>query len=180
MLKLQVWHKVHVQQASYHDDKILEPPQTVCAIPPSAVNPYGQWDSVIISSHPMSDWPKHGLVGHSIAQLQIIFHLLHSDLFVVYVQHFHVTPQSNPANVSTVTGMHLLKRTIRANGRRIGEVIPLTLIPSPAHLIPHFGPKAHSCLTKLSSYELNTEFWLNKYWSKEFYFVLSPGAGVSD
>lgn len=35
----------------------------------SAVNPYSQWDLVIISSHPASDWPKHSLVGHSVAQL---------------------------------------------------------------------------------------------------------------
>ena len=180
MLKLQVWHKVHVQQVSYHNDKVLEPLQTVCAIPLSAANPYGQWDSVIISPHPTSDWPKHGLVGHPIAQLWIIFCLLHSNLFIVYIQHFHVTPQSNPTNMSTVTRMHLLKHTIRVNRQHIGEVIPLTLIHSPAHLIPYFGPKAHSRLTKLSSYKLNTEFWLNKYWSKEFYFALSPGASVLD
>ena len=72
-----------------------------------------------------------------------------------------------------VTGMCLLKRSVRANGDRIGEVIPLTFIRSPSHLIPNFGAEAHSRLNKLSSHELSTEFWLNKYWSKEFYYVLS-------
>ena len=70
--------------------------------------------------------------------------------------------------------MHLLKWVIRANGEHIGKVILVTFIHSPAHLIPHFGTEAHSCLTKLSSYELSTEFWLNEYWSKEFYYALSP------
>ena len=25
-----------------------------------------------------------------------------------------------------------------------------------------------------SSYELSSDFWLNKYWLKEFYYALSP------
>lgn len=70
--------------------------------------------------------------------------------------------------------MHLLKQAVRADGERIGEVIPLTFIRSPVHLIPYFSIKAHSRLNKLSSYELSTEFWLNKYWSKELYYALSP------
>lgn len=174
-LRLQIWHKVRTQQATYHDTKIVDSPQTLRAVPPTATNPYGQYDSVIISPQPESDWPKRGLEGHSVAQLRIIFRVLSTDLFLTYVQPFNVVPQGNPTNTSTLTGMHVLKRATRANGqRRIGEVVPLTLIRSPAHLIPLFGPEAHPRLTKSSSYELNTEFWLNKYWSKEFYYALSP------
>ena len=166
-IKLQIWHNLRVQQRSYHSEE-LEPPQTLRANPPSTANPYGQYDSVIVGSQPDSDWPKHGLAGHSVVQLRMIFRPLHCDFFAAYVQRFNV------GNLSAVTGMHLLKRAIRANGERIGEVIPVTFIRSPAHLIPHFGTEAHSRLTKLSSYELSTEFWLNKYWSKEFYYALSP------
>ena len=170
--KLQIWDKVRVQQLSYHNKTLLSP-QTLRAIPPSMVNPHGQYDSVIISPHSQSDWPKSGLVGHSVTQLRIIFRMLRSDLFLAYVQHFDVVRQSNPANVSPVTGMHMLKWAVRGNGQRIGEVIPLTRIRSPAHLVPNFGREAHSHLTNLSSYEFSNEFWLNKFWSKELYYVLS-------
>ncbi|KAN0086063.1 hypothetical protein V8E55_007197 [Tylopilus felleus] len=174
-LRLHIWHKGHVQQATYHNDKIMDPPQTLCIIPPTISNLYGQYDSVIISSQPESDWPKCGLEGHSVTQLRIVFHVVSSDVFLTYVQHFRIVPQGNPTNTSALTGMHMLKRAMRANGQHIREVVPLTLIHYPAHLIPHSGNEAHSCLSKLNSYKLSTEFWLNKYWLKEFYYALSPG-----
>ena len=74
-IKLQVWHNVCVQQRSYHSEE-LEPPQTLRASPPSAANPYGQYDSVIVNPQSDSDWPRRGLVGHSVIQLQMIFRLL--------------------------------------------------------------------------------------------------------
>ena len=165
-IKLQIWHSLHVQQMSYHT-RDLEPPQTLCAIPSSATNPYGEYDSVIVGDQPESGWLKCGLDRHGITQLWIIFRPLHCHVFTVYVQRFHI------GSVSMVTRMRLLKQSVRANGDHIGEVIPLTLICSPSHLIPNFGAEAHSHLNMLSSHELSTEFWLNKYWSKEFYYVLS-------
>ena len=62
---------------------------------------------------------------------------------------------------------------MRGNGQCIGEVIPLVCICSPAHLVPNFSHEAHSHLMSLSSYELSNEFWLNKYWLKDFYYTLS-------
>ena len=56
-------------------------------------------------------------------------------------------------------------------------MIPITQVRSPAHLIPNFGNEAHSRLTQDNSYNVSSEFWLNKYWSKEFYFVLSSISG---
>ncbi|KAI5994536.1 hypothetical protein EDC04DRAFT_2586229 [Pisolithus marmoratus] len=163
--KLQIWHKLHVQQLSYHNKTLLSP-QTLHAILPSMAHPYGQYDSIITSIHPKT--------GHSVSQLHLIFHLTRSDLFLTYVQHFNIVPQSNPSNVNPVTGMHLLRQAVQNNGQQVGEVIPLTLICSPAHLVPNFGRGAHPCLTCLSSYEFSNKFWLNKYWMKEFYYVLSP------
>ena len=165
---LQIWHKVRLQQLSYHD-KVPLPPQTLLAIPSSTTNPYGRYDSVIISLHSQSDWPKSGLTDHSVSQLQMIFHLPCLDVFLAYIQHFHI---SNPTSVSPVTGMYMLRRAVRVNGQQVGKVIPLAHIRSPAHLVPNFGSGAHSHLTNLSSYELSNEFHLNKYWLKEFYYVL--------
>ncbi|KAL4071215.1 hypothetical protein V8B97DRAFT_2024097 [Scleroderma yunnanense] len=84
--RLQIWHKVCVQKFSYHNRTLL--------------------------IHPQSDWPRDGLVGHSVTQLHMIFHLAHSDLFLMYVQHFNIVPQSNPTNVNPATGMHLLRLTV--------------------------------------------------------------------
>ena len=171
--RLQVWHKLCVQQTSYHSKATLKAPQTLCSIPPSTTNPHGLYDSVIISPLPESNWPRSGLSGHSVVQLRLIFCLLESNTFAAYVQPFDVIPRSGPNNTCTVTGMHALKHVTWANGEQVGKVIPLTLIQSPAHLIPQFSHEAHPRLTKSSSYEVSNEFWLNKYWSKEFFYALS-------
>ncbi|KAI6100764.1 hypothetical protein EDD16DRAFT_1717073 [Pisolithus croceorrhizus] len=173
IIKLQIWHKLHVQQLSYYSKTLLLP-QTLHAVPPSVAKPHGQYDSIIISTHPESDWPGDGLAGHSISKLHMIFCPACLDLFLAYIQHFNIVPQSNPINVNPVTGMHLLRQVVQSNGQQVGEVIPLTLIHSPAHLVPNFGQEAHPHLTCLSSYEFSNEFWLNKYWTKEFYYALSP------
>ncbi|KIM62647.1 hypothetical protein SCLCIDRAFT_119226 [Scleroderma citrinum Foug A] len=157
---------------SYHNTKIVLPPQTLHTIPPSTSNPYGQYDLVIISPNRESNWPKNGLTGHSVAQLQMIFRFPRSDTFFTYVHHFNIVSHFNSTNVDPATGMHMLKQAARGNGQCIGEVIPH--IRSPAHIIPIFGHEAHAGLTNLSSSELSNEFWLNKYWLKEFYYTLSP------
>ena len=122
--RLQIWHKVHMQQMSYHDNKIPLSLQMLLAVPPLAAHSYGQYDSVIISPNLQSNWPRNGLAGHSVAQLRMIFCLPRSDFFLAYVQHFSTVPQSNLTNISPVTGVHLLKRMVRGNGH-VGEVIPL-------------------------------------------------------
>lgn len=61
-----------------------------------------------------------------------------------------------------VTGMHLLKWVIRANGDQIGEVILMTFIYAPTHLILNFGAVAHLHLNWLNSQELNIKFSLAK------------------
>lgn len=61
---------------------------------------------------------------------------------------------------------------MRRDGSRIGDVIPLTHICSPTHLIPIFGKAANTPLNSYTSYELSTDFWLNKYWNKQFFYSL--------
>ena len=105
----------------------------------------------------------------------MIFRPLHFNHFVTYVQHFDVVPQQGiPNNINSGMGMHLVRRTTKPNGNRISDVIPVTWIRSTAHLILNFGKEAHARLTRESSYEFSTEFWLNKFWTKEFYYALSP------
>ncbi|KAI6022353.1 hypothetical protein PISMIDRAFT_114536, partial [Pisolithus microcarpus 441] len=110
----------------------------------------------------------------SVVQLHMIFHPVHSDLLAVYVQSFNIVSQhGNMNNLNAGTGTHLVRHAVWSNGSRISDMIPVTQIHSPAHLIPHFGKEAHPWLTSKSCYELSSDFWLNKYWSKEFYYTLS-------
>ena len=104
--------------------------------------------------------------GHLVVQLRLVFRILSTDIFLAYVQHFNATPPD------AASGLHGLKRAVRANGTPIGDVIPLAHIRSPAHTIPHFGRAANPRLTSHTSYELSSEFWLNRYWNKQFYYSL--------
>ncbi|KAG6381471.1 hypothetical protein JVT61DRAFT_44 [Boletus reticuloceps] len=70
--------------------------------------------------------------------------------------------------------MHTLKHATRRDGSRIGEVISLTQICLPTHIIPCFGKAANPHLHSHNSYELLTDFWLNKYWNKQFFYSLLP------
>ena len=69
--------------------------------------------------------------------------------------------------------MFILKRSVRAGGAPLGDIIPLSQLHSVADLIPRFGAKADSQLTKQTSLAYSAEFWLNKYFDKPTYFALT-------
>ena len=108
------------------------------------------------------------LLGHLVVQLCLVFRVLGTDTFLAYVQRLNATAPD------AASGLHGLKRAVRTNGMHIGDIIPLTHICSPAHVIPCFGRAANARINSQTSYELLTEFWLNKYWNKQFYYSLCP------
>lgn len=69
--------------------------------------------------------------------------------------------------------MYLLTRAKRRDGTPQGYVIPVTRIRSHAHLVPHFGEKAHTRLQMQTALEASEQFWLNKYGDESFFFALS-------
>ncbi|KAI6025376.1 hypothetical protein PISMIDRAFT_16871 [Pisolithus microcarpus 441] len=177
--KVQIWFKVRVQQPSYHDRSSLESPQSLLASPPSAYLPGSRYDFAVISQADESDWPSNGLRGHAVAQLRLIFCLYRSNTFLTYIQCFNATfPSSSSYTTDAAAGMHVLKCTIQSDGARVGKVIPLHHIRSPAHVIPCFGKEANPRLTRHNCYELSNDFWLNKYWNKEFFYALSLSQSV--
>jgi len=189
--QIQIWCKVHVQNFPFHDKDNVDVPQTLRVLHPSPNHSHSLYDSVIMSPGSESNWPRLGLngitytyelscavltpmKGHFIVQLQLIFHPLNMDYLVAYVQHFNiVSQQSSMHNVHPRMGMCLLRGATRSNGTRIGDVVPISNIQSAVHLIPNFGKEAHSRLSKQNCYEVLDEFWLNKYWSKEFYYAMN-------
>lgn len=193
--RVQIWYKLRIQQYLYHEDERVDAPQTLRVLPPSPDRPHGVYDSVIISPGPdTSDWPRRGIegthielpfkcalllntrtVGHAVVQLRLIFRPMNTEHIAAYVQRFDVvSQQGSPNNVHPGTGMHLLRRATKASGTRVGDVIPVSHIRSAAPLIPNFGKEAHSRLSRQNSYEVSSDFWLNKYWSKEIYYALCP------
>ena len=109
-----------------------------------------------------------------VVQVRLIFRVLRSDTFLAYVQHFsHTSPPLACSTTEGAAGLHVLKRIVRNNGTRVGDIIPLRHLRSPVHAIPHFGREANPRLTRHTAYELSNEFWLNKYWNKEIFYALS-------
>ena len=98
---------------------------------------------------------------HFVVQLWLIFHLHGIDTFLAYVQWFVTTTIIDPGS-----GMQTLKCVLKRDGSCIGDVITLSQIHSPAHIIPCFGKVINHHLNSNTSYELSSKFWPNKYWNK--------------
>lgn len=95
--------------------------------------------------------------------------------FLAYCQRFDVIPQSTtpggrrvPA-VDPVAGMYVIKRALRTDSSKIGDILPLSRLRTPVDLIPLCGAKADTRLTSRNSCQYALEFHLNKYWDKEIF-----------
>jgi hypothetical protein len=64
----------------------------------------------------------------------------------------------------------MLKRALRGDGSRIGDIVPLSRLRIPVELIPRFGKNADLRLTRYNSLEYSSEFYLNKYSDKEILY----------
>lgn len=102
-------------------------------------------------------------------------------MFAAYVQRFDVIQQPNTSSrgqgprslqVDATTHLYALKRALRTDGTRIGDVVPLTQLRSAAQLVPCFGAATDSRLTMQTSLEYSTQFWLNNYETKEMFWTL--------
>ncbi|KAG1854545.1 hypothetical protein F4604DRAFT_1932816 [Suillus subluteus] len=137
---IQIWCKIRMQSKSFHDPEHLEPSQALHIEPPSNSRPYGRYDSVIVSTGDTHKWPKSGLDGHFVTHLHLIFcpitPLSYSQTYLAYVEHLDVV------TLNESMGMYILRRARQANNDRIGNVILVTQIVVPVHLIPRFGRKA--------------------------------------
>lgn len=119
--------------------------------------------------------------GYDVAQIRLIFCPVWSvDTILTYVERFEIIPQ--PINYGSVlrgvcpdpvTGLYIMKRSTRASGSRLGDVIPLLQARIPAPMVPRYGVRADPKLTSKNSLEYSTEFYLNTFFDKElYYFVL--------
>lgn len=193
-----VWTSIRVQSKSYHYPHDPLPSQAVHASPPSSGWQHGRCDPVVVNIDPVSQWPYSGLkgnaqlvgnssslndLGHTIAQLRVIMRIVPNrqtpafvtnNPFVAYVERFDIIPQGTGSSIpEPASSLHILKRARRANGCPLGDIVPVSQIRSLVSLVPRFGEKADPRLTKTNCLAFSTEFWLNKYFTKELYFALS-------
>ena len=99
-------------------------------------------------------------------------YLIYAERFDIIPQLTHLTSTSRARCPDPVTGMYVVKRATRSNGTRMGDVVPLTQIRSTAPLIPRYGSRAHPKLTSRNSMEFSTEFYLNKFFDKDLYYMM--------
>ncbi|KAG0694390.1 hypothetical protein DFH29DRAFT_1006389 [Suillus ampliporus] len=160
---LQVWFKVRLQETNFHDPNNIRPAQTLNCSPPSNPWTLGCYDTVIIQTNSGHSWPASGLAGKELGTPWAW-----DDQFLTYVQCFDISCEHDPT-----TQLHTLKRAKRLNGTHMGDVIPVSQLRAPVHLIPRFGAIADMRLTAYNSMEHATKFWLNYFWHKNSFFALS-------
>ncbi|KIO02103.1 hypothetical protein M404DRAFT_28061 [Pisolithus tinctorius Marx 270] len=147
---LQVWYKMWLQNTAIHDITDILPAQTLFCSPPCETWTLGHYDAAIINVDPCFKWPESGLKAPS------------PDV-----------PFWQEGAAEDVTHLRILRRTKRANGQHLGNVIPLSQVRAFAHLIPRFGQTADNRLTAYNSFKHSSEFYLNKYFDNNMYFALS-------
>ncbi|KAI5987694.1 hypothetical protein EDD15DRAFT_2389474 [Pisolithus albus] len=180
--ELHVWYKVRLQQKAYHNPSDIASTFTVHAHPPDRLLKYGRYDAAIMNVDDQWQWPSSGLQGHAIVHVCLIMCPVlprgssgvnrFSDRFLIYAQRFDIFPQGN-SSVERTTGLHVLKKAMRASGSELGEVFPLDQLRSYAHVVPRFGRKADNRLTSTNCIHSSPSFFLNKYFEKDFFYAIS-------
>ncbi|KAK6981079.1 hypothetical protein R3P38DRAFT_3334077 [Favolaschia claudopus] len=174
--KLEYWRSVRLQSKTFHRDKV-DVPATINAWPPDGQWKKGRADAVIC-----------GMDGHVVCQLRLIFRVvlqsgyaqpIGTEGFLAYVQKFAIVPQENPNGggkgkfPDPTSGQYVLKRAKRAGGVALGDVVPLDRLRAAAELQPKFGREANRKLTKETSLDYWDDFWLSRWFTKEFYYSIT-------
>jgi len=91
---------------------------------------------------------------------------------LVYAERLDLVQQAHGL-VDHATGLHVLKRVTHASGTPLSEVFPLDQIRSYVHITPRFGTAADNWLTSVNSIHFSQSFFMNKYFDKDFFYVVS-------
>ena len=121
-------------------------------------------------------------VGHSVILVRMIMCPAscekHQDrcpwagCFLVYAERLDNIIQANGSLVEPSSGLHVLKQATRASGVPLGEIFPLDQLRSYCNITPRFDHVADSRLSRYNSIHFSHTMFLNKYFDKDFYFVV--------
>ena len=139
-------------------------------------------------------WFVSFLLGHTVVQLRLILRIISpnssypvvADWFLAYVQPFNIIPQVNceASGLPTAkgpypdpaSGMYALKQAKRKNQGSytlLGDIVPLDQVRTLVELIPRFGAQADRRLTRMNTFTYCSEFWLDKYFTKEAFYAFT-------
>ena len=95
------------------------------------------------------------------------------------MEHFEIIPQPTSHGSTThgiypdpVTGQYIVKQSLRANGSRLGDIIPLAQARIPTPLVPRYGVQADPRLTLGKGLEYGAEFYLDRFFDEELYYFI--------
>ncbi|KAG1723858.1 hypothetical protein EDB19DRAFT_1834448 [Suillus lakei] len=165
--KVQVWFKIHLQETEFHDPRNIRRTQTLNCTPPSDPWTLDQLWSFLACQQPFRALHCANQAHHS-ASWQKRAQWAWDNQYLTYVQQFDISSERDPT-----TQLHTLKRVKRSDGTWMGDIIPVSQLRAPVHLVPHFGATADMCLMAYNSMEHTREFWLNYFWDKHSFFALS-------
>ncbi|KAF9780072.1 hypothetical protein BJ322DRAFT_1141618 [Thelephora terrestris] len=180
-----VWYSLRMQTFSVDDDSVTLP-RRLNAIPPCDSWALGRYDTALFVHDEASPAlsPDVGFAGYDIAQIRLILHpiwnreISNAPSYLVYAQRFDIIPQPTAAPPTRsaipdpITGLYIVKRALRADRSRIGDILPLTHCRMPIQLVPRFGTEADARLTSSNSMEWSKEFFLNAYFDKDIFQYL--------
>ena len=191
--RLRIWYSVRMQMRSSDADGLTDS-QRVSAMPATDDWPFGRYDTVLLSNGTPPGPGLSGKItplilfstltsfeGYDLAQIRLIFHPIWSiNVYLTYAERFEIIPQpafhgstSRGVYPDPITGQYIVKCSTRANGSRLGDVIPLVQARIPAPLVPRYGVRADPKLTSRNSLEYSTEFYVNRFFDKELYYFMS-------
>ncbi len=189
---LDVWFSVRMQLCATQDKKIVLPPVTVTASPPSTSEPFGLCNFVLVRDPEGAEItgiqgalvmflrdnrPSHLAIGHYVAQLRLIFRPASDpkqkrlSSYYAYIQPFEpagstVTKQMDGTRAHVTDDNIEMFRVVRrytGNRRREGRIIRLTDIWRPIELIPVYGKKCPRNWNSSNAVESAKEFYVNSF-----------------
>ncbi|KAF8261591.1 hypothetical protein EI94DRAFT_1605749 [Lactarius quietus] len=140
-----------------------------------------RFDTVLICGKPpSSDELVHGIDGHRITQVRVVFELPNRVIQEVFTtpktapEHFAYVEWFSPIPITCGPNHRLYKVTRLAhNGHRRASIIPVSSIVRSVHLFPVFGPPTPKEWTAYKVLELCNSFYINPFSDQDNYLVFS-------
>ncbi|KAG1840969.1 hypothetical protein C8R48DRAFT_781568 [Suillus tomentosus] len=145
-----LWQNFRMQRHSIQDSRVVSPPQTIQALPPSPSMMFGSGNTVLISHESGELFSLTSSECYLVVQVKAILQPIAEDPHLnqpfLYVEYFNFS-QSSVENIgdlrvvapASVTDMFLVHRRLRLNQAPLGDIVPLDSVRQVIQLIPKFG-----------------------------------------
>ncbi|KAG1802822.1 uncharacterized protein HD556DRAFT_1489651 [Suillus plorans] len=182
---LRVWQNFRIQRRSMQDARVVSPAQTVQALPPSSLMPFGRGNTVLISHESGELLSPAVSERYAVVQVKSILQPItkapHLNQPFLYVEFFNFShslvstfDELRIVTPAPVTDMFLVHHRVRSNNTALGDIVPLESVRQIIQLIPKFGREVSASMNCDNSLQLAREFYVNNFADKEtFHAILS-------